>query len=90
MTQTNIGDLFIAGVVPGLLGLAMYMLAIRAVAALNPSHAPQGAKTPWPEKIRALAGVWPFLLLFGLIIGGLYAKLFTPTEAAGMGAGPPS
>lgn len=87
LTQTNIGDLFIAGVVPGLLGLVMYMLAIRMVAARNPSHAPQGEPTPWPEKLRSLAGVWPFLLLFGLIIGGLYAKLFTPTEAAGMGAG---
>ncbi len=87
LTQTNIGDLFIAGVVPGLIGLAAYMVAIRIIAALNPSHAPRGESTPWPEKIRALSGVWPFLLLFGLIIGGLYAKLFTPTEAAGMGAG---
>lgn len=87
LTQTNIGDLFIAGVVPGLIGLAAYMVAIRIIAALNPSHAPRGESTPWPEKIRALSGVWPFLLLFGLIIGGLYARLFTPTEAAGMGAG---
>lgn len=87
LTQTNIGDMFVAGVIPGLLGLAMYMLAIRVVAGLNPAHAPRGERTPWPEKLRALSGVWPFLLLFGLIIGGLYAKLFTPTEAAGMGAG---
>ncbi|WP_240482142.1 TRAP transporter large permease [Ruegeria marisrubri] len=87
LTQTNIGDLFIAGVIPGLLGLALYMIAIRFVAARNPSHAPQGEKTPWPEKLKALSGIWPFVLLFGLIIGGLYAKLFTPTEAAGMGAG---
>ncbi|MBS0126495.1 TRAP transporter large permease [Thetidibacter halocola] len=87
LTQTNIGDLFIAGVVPGLLGLGFYMLAIRFVAARNPEQAPQGEKTPWSEKVRSLAGVWPFVLLFGLIIGGLYAKLFTPTEAAGMGAG---
>ncbi|MDO8881477.1 TRAP transporter large permease, partial [Pseudotabrizicola sp.] len=87
LTQTNIGDMFIAGVVPGVMGLAMYMLVIRLVAALNPDHAPKGEKTPWPEKMNALSGVWPFLLLFGLIIGGLYGKLFTPTEAAGMGAG---
>nr|WP_265575609.1 TRAP transporter large permease [Donghicola mangrovi] len=87
LTQTNIGDLFIAGVVPGLLGLGFYMLAIRIVAGLNPEHAPKGERTPWAEKIKALSGVWPFLLLFGMIIGGLYAKLFTPTEAAGMGAG---
>ncbi|SLN13528.1 Sialic acid TRAP transporter permease protein SiaT [Roseovarius gaetbuli] len=87
LTQTNIGDLFIAGVVPGLLGLAMYMLAIRFIAARDPAQAPKGEYTPWSEKLSALSGVWPFLLLFGLIIGGLYAKLFTPTEAAGMGAG---
>ncbi|MDX5382820.1 MAG: TRAP transporter large permease subunit, partial [Rhodobacterales bacterium] len=66
---------------------AFYMLAIRFVAARNPSHAPQGERTPWPERLKALSGIWPFMLLFGLIIGGLYAKLFTPTEAAGMGAG---
>ncbi len=87
LTQTNIGDLFIAGVVPGILGLLMYIVAISVVAARDPSHAPKGEATPWPEKISSLRGVWPFMLLFLLIIGGLYAKLFTPTEAAGMGAG---
>jgi len=87
LTQTNIGDLFIAGVIPGILGLALYMLAIWVVSVRNPSHAPKGGRTPWAEKMAALGGIWPFLLLFGMIIGGLYAKLFTPTEAAGMGAG---
>lgn len=87
LTQTNIGHLFVAGVIPGLLGLLMYMAAIRLVAALNPDHAPKGEKVSWSEKFKSLAGVWPFLLLFGLIIGGLYGKWFTPTEAAGMGAG---
>lgn len=87
LTQTNIGALFIAGIVPGLLGLAMYMLVIRLVAMRNPAEAPQGERTAWPARLRTLSGVWPFLLLFALIIGGLYAKLFTPTEAAGMGAG---
>lgn len=87
LTQTNIGDLFVAGVVPGLLGLAFYMIAIRFIAARNPEHAPKGEKVGWSERLSALSGIWPFLLLFGLIIGGLYAKIFTPTEAAGMGAG---
>ena len=72
---------------PGLLGLGFYLLAIRLVAARHPDQAPQDARTPWRARIATLAGVWIFLLLFGLIIGGLYAKLFTPTEAAGMGAG---
>ena len=87
LTQTNIGDLFVAGVVPGLLGLVLYLVVIRLIAARNPAEAPRGEVTGWAERWRSLAGVWPFLLLFGLIIGGLYAKLFTPTEAAGMGAG---
>ncbi|MGA1600485.1 MAG: TRAP transporter large permease, partial [bacterium] len=87
LTQTNIGQLFVAGVIPGLLGLVMYMGAIRLVAAINPAHAPKGEAMNWSERLRSLAGVWPFLLLFGLIIGGLYGKWFTPTEAAGMGAG---
>lgn len=87
LTQTNIGDLFVAGVIPGLLGLAFYMIAIRFIAERNPEHAPKGEKVGWSERLSALSGIWPFLLLFGLIIGGLYAKIFTPTEAAGMGAG---
>jgi tripartite ATP-independent transporter DctM subunit len=87
LTQTNIGDLFVAGVVPGLLGLVLYLIVIRLIAACNPAEAPRGDSTGWAERWKSLAGVWPFLLLFGLIVGGLYAKLFTPTEAAGMGAG---
>lgn len=87
LTQTNIRDMFVAGVVPGLLGVAIYLAVIRLIAARNPEAAPAGPRTPWPERWRALAGVWPFVLLFTLIIGGLYARLFTPTEAAGMGAG---
>ena len=87
LTQTNIGHLFIAGVIPGLLGMGLYMLAIAWTAWRNPDQAPKGEKTPWAERIRSLRGVWPFLFLFGLIIGGLYGNLFTPTEAAGIGAG---
>jgi tripartite ATP-independent transporter DctM subunit len=87
LTQTNIRDMFIAGVVPGLLGVAMYLIVIRLIAARQPEDAPAGERSSWAERISALSGVWPFMLLFVLIIGGLYARLFTPTEAAGMGAG---
>ncbi|UTW11429.1 TRAP transporter large permease [Marinobacterium rhizophilum] len=87
LTQTNIGHLFVAGVLPGLMGLAFYMLAIYVVAILRPGDAPQGEKSDAQEKLSALKGVWPFCLLFVLIIGGIYAKIFTATEAAGMGAG---
>ncbi|MCH8466166.1 MAG: TRAP transporter large permease [Roseinatronobacter sp.] len=87
LTQTNIRDLFIAGVIPGLIGVVIYLVVIRLIAARNPASAPAGERSSWRERWRALAGVWPFMLLFALIIGGLYARLFTPTEAAGMGAG---
>jgi tripartite ATP-independent transporter DctM subunit len=65
----------------------MYLVVIRLIAARRPEEAPAGERSTWAERVRALSGVWPFVLLFGLIIGGLYARLFTPTEAAGMGAG---
>jgi tripartite ATP-independent transporter DctM subunit len=87
ITQTNIGDLFVAGVLPGLLGLALYMLAVVWVAWRCPEEAPKGQRSSWRDRIASLRGVWPFLFLFGLIIGGLYADLFTATEAAGIGAG---
>ena len=87
LTQTNIGHLFVAGVVPGLLGLLMYLLVIYAIARISPQDAPRGERTTLAQKLQSLRGVWPFTLLFVLIIGGLYGKLFTATEAAGMGAG---
>lgn len=87
LTQTNIGHLFVAGVLPGILGLLMYLLVIYLIARISPQDAPRGERTSAAEKLRALRGVWPFCLLFLLIIGGLYGRLFTATEAAGMGAG---
>jgi tripartite ATP-independent transporter DctM subunit len=87
ITQTNIGDLFVAGVLPGLLGLALYMVAVVWVAWRRPEEAPRGEPSSWSDRIASLHGIWPFLFLFALIIGGLYADLFTATEAAGIGAG---
>ncbi len=87
LTQTNIGHLFVAGVIPGLLGLLMYLGVIYVIARVSPQDAPRGERTTMAEKLHALRGVWPFTLLFVLIIGGLYGKIFTATEAAGMGAG---
>ncbi|MCU0762980.1 MAG: TRAP transporter large permease [Hydrogenophaga sp.] len=87
LTQQNIGELFIAGVLPGLLGLAMYMAVIYAIAVLKPEHAPRGERATAQERWASLAGVWPFVTLFLLIIGGLYMGWFTATEAGGIGAG---
>ncbi|HKK36521.1 MAG TPA: TRAP transporter large permease, partial [Paracoccaceae bacterium] len=94
MTETSIGALFIAGIVPGLMGILFYLGAVRFTVARNPASGPAGERTPWPARGRALAAVWAVLLLFFLVIGGLYGALdvwplyltFSPTEAAGMGA----
>lgn len=87
LTQQNIGELFIAGVLPGLLGLAMYMGVIYLIAVFKPEHAPRGERGTAQERWASLAGVWPFVALFLLIIGGLYMGWFTATEAGGIGAG---
>ena len=87
LTQQNIGELFIAGMLPGLLGLAMYMGVIYLIAWFKPEHAPRGNPVSARERWQSLAGVWPFVALFLLIIGGLYMGWFTATEAGGMGSG---
>lgn len=87
LTQQNIGELFIAGVLPGLLGLAMYMAVIYVIAVIKPEHAPRGTTGTARERWESLSGVWPFLALFLIIIGGLYGGWFTATEAGGIGSG---
>lgn len=87
LTQTNIGDLFLAGVIPGLLGLAMYMLAIYFISLRNPDLAPRGERSDWKTRLHSLKGIGAFIAIFALIMGGLYLKWFSPTEAAGIGAG---
>jgi C4-dicarboxylate transporter DctM subunit len=94
LTETSIGKLFIAGIVPGLLGVVFYLVAVRFTIMRDPTTGPAGERTGWVGRIRALREVWAVLLLFFVVIGGLYGVLdvwplhltFSPTEAAGMGA----
>ena len=87
ITQQDIGKLFMAGVLPGLLAMCMYVLTIAAIVAVAPKLLPAGEKRPWAERRVAMLDVWPSLVLFAFVIGGLYGGFFTPTEAGGMGAG---
>lgn len=86
LTETDIGALFIAGIFPGILGVALYSLAVWVITAKKPQLAPPGERTDWPERWRAVGRTWPVLVLFLGIMGGLYFGIFTPTEAAGVGA----
>ncbi|MAV86938.1 MAG: C4-dicarboxylate ABC transporter permease [Rhodospirillaceae bacterium] len=86
MTETSVGKLFIAGVLPGLVGVIFYLLAVKVTVTRNPKSGPAGERSDWAERLSALKDVWATLGLFLFVIGGIYVGLFTPTEAAGMGA----
>lgn len=87
LTQQNIGKLFIAGVLPGLLAIGGYIGAIMIAVRLDPTVGPPAQRTPMIDRFRALRRVWGVVVLFVLVLGGLYGGVFTPTEAAGIGAG---
>ena len=86
LTQTSIGKLFAAGVVPGIIGILFYLMAVRAVISIWPHLGPRGERTSWPDRFKALQGVWGVLLLFACVMGGIYGGVFSATEAAGIGA----
>ena len=94
LTETSIGKLFIAGVVPGLIGIFFYLLAVRFIVMRNSKAGPAGEVSSWKERFDAFKNVWAVTALFFLVIGGLYGLFnfwplnltFSPTEAAGMGA----
>ena len=86
ITQQDLGRLYIAGVMPGLLAVVMYIFTITVIGIVRPGFLPKGPKSTWAERWVAIKGVWAIALLFVLVIGGIYAGVFTPTEAGAMGA----
>ena len=86
LTEQSIGKLFMAGFLPGFLGILLYTLAVYFVVTRNPSLGPAGERTAWPQRLLALKDVWTTLSLFIFVIGGIYIGVFSATEAAGMGA----
>ncbi|NKC11929.1 MAG: TRAP transporter large permease subunit [Gammaproteobacteria bacterium] len=86
MTETDIGKLFIAGLLPGILGVLLYMAAVKITVWRDPSAGPPAQRSDLEARWRAVRNTWAVLALFVLIIGGIYGGVFTPTEAAGIGA----
>jgi C4-dicarboxylate transporter, DctM subunit len=86
LTEQDIGKLFMAGILPGLLAITMYVVTISLIVKIKPDFLPAGEHKSWRERIDGLKDVWAPLLLFVFVIGGLYGGFFTPTEAGGVGA----
>ncbi|NMG36422.1 TRAP transporter large permease subunit [Azoarcus sp. TTM-91] len=86
MTDTDITQLFAAGVVPGLLGILFYFALVQFMAWRNPDSVPVGERHGWGARLRSSVGLWPVALLFMMVLGGIYGGWFTVQEGAGMGA----
>jgi len=86
LTETSIGHLFIAGIIPGILEVIFYMATIYILCRINPKMGPPGPSYTLKEKIIGLNVVWPMLIIFLLIVVGIYGGIFTPTEAGAIGA----
>ncbi|HPJ94390.1 MAG TPA: TRAP transporter large permease [Deltaproteobacteria bacterium] len=86
LTEQSIGELFMAGILPGILLTALMVVSILIWTSLRPELGPRGPKTSWKEKIASLSGVIETLIIFILVMGGLFGGIFTPTEAGAVGA----
>ncbi len=87
LTEQNIAKLFAAAFVPGILAALGYMLVIAIVVRLYPAWGGRRLEPmPWPQRMRAQRDVWPVVLIFVIVIGGIYTGIFTPTEGAAVGA----
>ncbi len=85
MTEQNIAKLFVAAFIPGIIAAMGYMLVIGIIARVKPMDAPRGDRYTWSQRLTALLETWPVLLIFAVVIGGIYGGFFTPTEAASIG-----
>jgi C4-dicarboxylate transporter DctM subunit len=86
ITQTNIGKLFAAGILPGILATFLLCLAVAYSTWRDPKAGPRGERATWGERWAAFKGVWAVVALFALVMGGIYFGVFTATEGADMGA----
>ena len=87
LTQESIGRLFLAGVLPGILLLLMFVATVTLLCWINPAMGPAGPRTSMAEKLKAMIGAFPILGVIVLTIGGIYSGIFSPVEASAVGAG---
>jgi tripartite ATP-independent transporter DctM subunit len=86
LTEQSIGKLFVAGILPGLMLTALFVLTIAVWTTIDPSQAPRGPKATFRDRLHSLSGLVETLFLFLLVMGGLFVGFFTPTEAGAIGA----
>ena len=86
LAEQNIEKLFVAALIPGIMAAAGYMIAISIWVRVSPNAATVRPRVPWSERMVALGKVWPVLTIFLMVVGGIYLGIFTPTEAAAVGA----
>ena len=86
MVQGSVVALFQAALIPGIIAALGYILTVGVVVRLQPQAGPAGPRASRAERLAALAEIWPVLLIFVLVMGGIYVGFFTPTEGAGVGA----
>lgn len=86
LAEQNIAKLFAAAFIPGILAALGYMIAIAVYVRLNPDDAKVAERQGYKARFKSLLEIWPVLIIFILVIGGIYRGIFTPTEAAAVGA----
>ncbi|MCV0437959.1 MAG: TRAP transporter large permease [Hydrogenophaga sp.] len=86
ITETDIGKLFIAGILPGLVAITCLCLGVVFVTWRDPAAGPPAERFSWRQRLAAIRGIWGVAVLFALVIGGIYGGVFTATEGAGVGA----
>jgi tripartite ATP-independent transporter DctM subunit len=85
LTEQSIGRLFVASIIPGVMATLLYICAISITVYLNPQLAPEKETIPKSQRLKLLFGAWPVLVVFTIVLGGLFAGFFSPTEAASVG-----